>query len=920
MMGEIYCYTWIDILDRLRSDVALATAPACLVSAEPMPNRVTLSVTFDADIKQVNGWLEDLFGPRFDPARNVISLDKPVHGRDRLVAVDIERLDPGENTARIIKLRPSVLRGRSVIYHPTYELPVDRDLSDAPPIITFHSSKGGMGRTTITLALAFSLAKQGRRVLLVDADFEAPGISALLKTILPSPKIAFADLIALAHADPHPEADDTVELVAERLMDQAFDSIYILPCTRDLAPPLVTPDALTISSRRSAFFMGELLGRVAKKLGADVVLVDLRAGMSELVASLFLDPRLQHVVVTTLNGQAIDGTLHLLEALRDIAEKWTHSTGQRLRHVPYVIVNQKPTDSAMVEIAEGALTDLEEKLYSKFQEIAQIGTELTDQGSEDNPFLDRSLAPIVIDRHSSISILPSDLEKVRERLMASELPSVVLEAFLSDLPPSPAAITQEAPPPAATLKERREALANYAREAVYAESGKQSGIFPTRSLIKLVSSFRTELPNVVVLGDKGAGKTYTYMSIALSGRWTVFANRVTPGYDGQIDAEIVPVLLPGDLKETKRSEIAQNLEGFAESLGAGDPLSDFTLRDMVETFMSDPDATKSSAWRSFWLDIIAQRCGFRPNGSTTAMAVLTKALRDSDRRIIVIFDGLETLFQRFNSDQVEQVALEALLRQVPDWLAQLTDRPIGFIGFVREDLARAALPMNFGQFQGKYEPYALRWNWSEAAALALWIAQQAEAVPKTVQPADLVGHDEETRAEALIPLWGWKLGDKDSKEARTLEWVTSSLSNFRAVLQARDLVRFISIAAEKSSEKDSFSDDRILTPKAVRDAVEPCSEKRVEETGEENRELLGIFNKIKNMNHDSRELPWSSREAARRLTDEELKSLNRFGVFFRDNDEYFVPEIYRSGLRLWYPGGARRRVVTLMRRARVQQS
>lgn len=920
MIDDVYCYTWIDILDRLRSDAAMESAPDCLVTAEPLSNRVMLSVTYEAEIQTVNAWLSSVFGPRFEPDRNAIRLDSPRNGRERRIPVDIERLDPDEEVARTIKLRPSVSRGRSVIYHPAYELPVDRNLSDAPPIFTFHSSKGGMGRTTIALALSFSLTKQNRRVLLVDADFEAPGISGLLKTIMPSPKIALADLIALAHSDPDPNANDALELVAERLLDQTFESMFILPCTRDLGPPLVTPDALTISSRRSAFFMGELLGRLGRKLGVDVVLVDLRAGMSELVASLFLDPRLQHVLVTTLNGQAIDGTLHLLEALRGIAKKWTDSTGQRLKHVPYVIVNQRPTDGAMVEAANIALADLEEKLYSKFQEIGQIGTELTDQGSEDNPFLDRSLAPIVIDRLSSISILPSDLEKVRDRLMASDLPSLVLDVFLSDLPPAPTAIPQEPPIATATLRERRKALANFARDAIYAESGMQSGIFPTRSLSKLVSNFRTELPNVVILGDKGAGKTYTFMSIALSGRWLTFANRVMPDHDGQTDAEIVPVLLPGDLALSRKTEISQSLRTMAASFGGGLPLNDASLVDLVQDFMSRPEAKMSGAWRAFWLDVIAQRCGFTSDGHSTGIELLSKALKNRNSRIVAMFDGLETLFQQFNSEKAEQAALEALLRQVPDWLAQMSDRAIGLIVFVRQDLARAALPMNFGQFQGRYEPYALRWNWSEAAALALWTAQQAGAVEKVVNPAELVGMDEEERATTLIPLWGWKLGSDDSNEARTLEWVTSSLSNFRAVLQARDLVRFIAIAAEKSNEQDSFSADRILTPRAVRDSIEPCSEYRVKETGEENPELNSIFKKISGMSHDMRELPWSSRDAAVRLDDVELKSIIDFGVFFRDNDEYFVPEIYRSGLRLLYPKGARRRVVTLMRRARAQQS
>ncbi|MBK1835839.1 ParA family protein [Azospirillum sp. YIM B02556] len=920
MISEIYCYTWVDILDRLRSKQANDTAPNCLISAEPLPTRIILSVTFGADIGEINEWLGELFGPRFDPQRNIINLDKPINGNDRLIAVDIEQLDSGEEVDRVIKLRPSVLRGRSVVYHPTYELPAVRELSDVPPILTFHSSKGGMGRTTITLALAFALAKQGRRVLLVDSDFEAPGISALLNVTLPVPKVSFADLIALAHTDPHPSAENTVELVSERLVDQVFHSIFILPCTRDLAPPLVTPDALTVSTRRSAFFMGELLGAVAKRVGADVVLVDLRAGMSELVASLFLDPRLQHVLVTTLNGQAIDGTLHLLESLRDVAKKWTDSTGERLKNIPYVIVNQKPTDSSMIEEGDNALKSLEEKLYAKFQEIGQISTELTNEGSEENPFLDRSLAPIVIDRLSSISILPSDLEKVQERLMASDLPSKVLDAFLIDLPPTPTATVSiiQSSHGNVGLERKRAMLAEFAKESVYAENASQSRIFATRSLNKLVSSFRSELPNVVVLGDKGSGKTYTFTSVVKSKTWQNFARQVIPDFDGQVDAEIVPILVPDELHVDRKRAITEWLEEMATRDGAGSPIDHSSLGDAVGHFKAGDDALKSGAWRNFWLELIARRCGYEAKEEVSGIARLREALKNRQRRIVVVFDGLETLFQRFNSDQVEQVALESLLRQVPDWLAQTPDRSIGFVAFVREDLAKSALLMNFGQFQARYEPFALRWNWNEAAALALWIAQQAEAIPEVVAPIDLIGMDEETRAEALMPLWGWKLGSNDSKEARTLEWVMSSLSNFRTVLQARDLVRFIYISAEKSNVHDRFSEDRILTPKAIRDAIEPCSEERVKETGEENAYLEGIFRKISGMPHNLRELPWSSRDAVQRLEEPELSALLEFGIFFRREDEYFVPEIYRSGLRLYYGGGARRKVVTLMRRARAQ--
>lgn len=48
------------------------------------------------------------------------------------------------------------------------------------PIIGFYSFKGGIGRTTTLLLTAILLAKKGKKILLIDFDFEAPGLASLI--------------------------------------------------------------------------------------------------------------------------------------------------------------------------------------------------------------------------------------------------------------------------------------------------------------------------------------------------------------------------------------------------------------------------------------------------------------------------------------------------------------------------------------------------------------------------------------------------------------------------------------------------------------------------------------------------------------------------------------------------------------------
>ena len=49
------------------------------------------------------------------------------------------------------------------------------DKKKYPPIITFYSYKGGMGRTTTMISYALHLAKMSRTIAVIDCDLEAPG-------------------------------------------------------------------------------------------------------------------------------------------------------------------------------------------------------------------------------------------------------------------------------------------------------------------------------------------------------------------------------------------------------------------------------------------------------------------------------------------------------------------------------------------------------------------------------------------------------------------------------------------------------------------------------------------------------------------------------------------------------------------------
>src|SRR6266566_6536125 len=56
-------------------------------------------------------------------------------------------------------------------------------------IVTFYSYKGGTGRSMALANVAWILASNGKRVLVVDWDLEAPGLHRYFAPFLPDPEM-----------------------------------------------------------------------------------------------------------------------------------------------------------------------------------------------------------------------------------------------------------------------------------------------------------------------------------------------------------------------------------------------------------------------------------------------------------------------------------------------------------------------------------------------------------------------------------------------------------------------------------------------------------------------------------------------------------------------------------------------------------
>ncbi len=891
--SDIRLYTWVDVEQVLLRMQEQNKWPEWLVWARAYWDELTIGIRPGTQA-QASAWLQDVYDPRYR-----------LHSQPEIVQglIILESLPESERTLPIFfeeteeqppipRLTPSLSRP-GVLWQLCQDIePPDNLSPDVPPVVAFHSFKGGVGRTTHALALAQALTEDKHKVLLVDGDLEAPGISWVFERRLPNPSVSFADLIALVHGDASPDAVDAVQLVADRIQNALIDGIYVLPSFRSnekFTALEIRPEHL-FQSAKNPFILTNILASLGQALGADFVIVDLRAGLSELSTGLILDPRVYRIFVTTLSAQSISGTVRLLELLGERA-----LSRRDTEPLPALIINQIPDQERPSDI------------------VLEAETKLLEAAS---PFLGEGGEPVRVltSFTDGLLVLPPTWEEVVTRLLRSGIVDAV-RPIVEWLP-----VVQRSTPiqdPISSLNSQREELSKIAKQLVFAENAEVNDFLATTPLRHLASDHRRRLPIAVIVGAKGSGKTYTFLQIVCRKNWQQFA--IDAGaIDVQTNAVICPIIESSNLKESAQKIVREVRINAAEVLGFEQPTDASSLRDYIREGCRLN--LHEGEWRDRWLNVIAWGVGFEHTKTKSQQADttienagrrLTEYLAVGKKQLVVVIDGLEDLFQNFASDRTQQTAIRSLLQDVPEWLGQQPSLPLGIIIFVRRDMVLAAVHQNPAQMIARYEPYALQWNREEALRLVAWVANLAKILPG-INITKLQDMSEVELTEALIPLWGKRLGSERSKEAGSARFALAALSDFRGQIQARDLVRLLHLAAKKSVN-DTRWEDRILVPTAIKGALPECSSEKIQEIENENTSLKNVFAKLGDLPEANRKIPFI-RDTIQ-LSLEEMKILEDNGVVIREKDKYYMPEIFRLGLGFSLTAAGRPRIIALARRA-----
>lgn len=212
--------------------------------------------------------------------------------------------------------------GRHLIYTPTdvRELrlkvlkesgEVFEEVKELPPVIVSHTSKGGVGKTTLASNLAVSFSLLGLRTLIIDTDPQGSASEILGVDTAEEDVLHIGELLK--------RQVDGVEVNIE----SAIKSIYpegmldLLPTDITLASSISWMDRYSVSDTAFSTFMKIHLDFFSKY---DVVVIDTAPSTSKLTRAILRSVKKEIVTPVTTDGQSIKALRVLNNILKDINE------------------------------------------------------------------------------------------------------------------------------------------------------------------------------------------------------------------------------------------------------------------------------------------------------------------------------------------------------------------------------------------------------------------------------------------------------------------------------------------------------------------------------------------------------------------------------------------------------------------------
>lgn len=921
-MKDFKLLSWLDIRRKIRHETNYGTnLPDSIVSIRCFSDALEISLANDNCIKTANDVLKEWFGDWYQEEESVIGFDI---GNATL---PVEFIIGEEPYITDIEIRPfweeiAYLKSDSETENTIQQFVKLPEISpNNCNLIAFYSFKGGVGRTLNLAAHLFALLDRAKelnkqiKILVIDADLEAPGLTYWNASERKQPEVSFINFLEVYHYSPI-EREEALSLFAKEVKKSAKNegqsTIYFLPAflkDEDLLDTPILPEHL-VKVIDGVWEYGNAIYSLGAVLEVDYIFIDLRAGLSEISSPIIFDPRIQRFLVTTINDQSIQGTSLVLKQIGKVAPLEIQ-VKDKTYYDPSIIISM---------------------LKEEFKELPNFNNAVTDLVSaywqdQDNKLLNETRLEIKETYFAEELLYINNWDDARVKLAGTSVIKNALDWANQQLVIDEQAIVTEN---LEEIKSRQQQevtrLRDLCQKYEYAESGEGEDLLITEPLQNLATNFQDELPHVISIGAKGAGKTFNYIQLSRFKYWEKFINTINKiSHDitnetvSKKHIYIFPFLESRTLKDNANNIISEARNEVRIALGNHVP--EFKHSEYVDRIKNilDSEDWNEPRWTQFWVSEIAKSIGMSENiNNPHTLSNINQYLRDKQLKIIFLFDGLEDIFPDIAANEKQRIALKALIDDLPKKLSEIRQSHLGIIIFLRRDFLRYTITQNLGQFENQYRSYDLYWNQESFLRLVYWICSESNVIG--AEKGNIYSINKENLITELEKLWGKTLGTEKSKEAYTASWVFAALTDFKGRLQARDIVRFLYYAANTTLNDanvnfEKWYTTRLLPPQAIRRALKPCSEEKVREATEE----YPAFKKWVDEQlppASERKIPFAVEKF--NMDQQTVRMLEEMGVIYEDKEKeeiarFYMPEIFREGLG--FSGqGARPRIVALKRR------
>ncbi len=241
-------------------------------------------------------------------------------------------------------------------------------------IVTFYSYKGGTGRSMAVANVAWLLASAGKKVLVLDWDFEAPGLHRYFRPFLDDPELVetrglldffweFAEAARIQATLPATRRDDP-----NWFLPFADLSRYILSLNHEFRGKEATLDVVCAGRQGPAYGLrastfdwntfynklggGVFLEHMKRQLreNYDFILIDSRTGLSDTAGICTVQMPDEVMIFFTPNRQSILGASSVADSIRDQRRLPSGAPGIRLWPVATRI------DQAEIDRLKSAIT------------------------------------------------------------------------------------------------------------------------------------------------------------------------------------------------------------------------------------------------------------------------------------------------------------------------------------------------------------------------------------------------------------------------------------------------------------------------------------------------------------------------------------------------------------------------------------